>query len=80
FGLEIRAGVHCGEVERSDGAIRGIAVHVASRIAGAAAPGEVLVSTTVRELTAGSGLRFEDRGMRGLKGVSEKRQLLRALD
>lgn len=80
LGLDIRAGVHCGEVERSSGAVRGIAVHIASRVAALARPGEVLTSSTVRDLTAGSGLRFEDRGMRALKGIPEPRQLLCALD
>jgi len=80
LGLELRAGVHCGEVERAGDAVRGIAVHIASRIAGLALPGEVLVSSTVRDLTAGSGLRFEDRGTHALKGVAERRQLFRALD
>jgi class 3 adenylate cyclase len=62
LGLDVRVGVHCGEVERAGSAIRGIAVHTASRIAGAAAPGEVLVSATIRDLTAGAGLEFEDHG------------------
>jgi class 3 adenylate cyclase len=80
LGLDIRAGVHCGEVERSSGAVRGIAVHIASRVAALARPGEVLTSSTVRDLAAGSGLRFEDRGMHALKGIPEPRQLLCALD
>ena len=69
LGLDVRAGVHTGECERLDGALRGIAVHTASRIAAAAAPGEVLVSSTVRDLVAGSGLVFDDRGQVDLKGV-----------
>jgi class 3 adenylate cyclase len=60
--------------------VRGIAVHIASRVAALARPGEVLTSSTVRDLTAGSGLRFEDRGMHALKGIPEPRQLLCALD
>ncbi len=79
LGLEIRAGVHCGEVERAGSAIRGVNVHLASRVAGAAGAGEVLVTTTVRDLTAGSGVRFEDRGIQTLEGIPEPRQLLRAL-
>ena len=68
------------DLRRAGDAVRGIAVHTVSRIAGLASPGEVLVSSTIRDLTAGSGLRFEDRGVHTLKGVPEQRQLLRALD
>jgi pimeloyl-ACP methyl ester carboxylesterase len=75
LGLDVRAGVHCGEVERADRAIRGINVNFAARIATAATPGEVLTSNTIRDLTAGSGLRFEDRGVQHLKGIDEPRQL-----
>ena len=73
--LHARAGVHVGEIERSNGDIAGVAVHVAARIMGEAGPDEVLVSRTVRDLTAGSGLRFEDRGTRSLKGLPEAWQL-----
>ncbi|MGH2626341.1 MAG: adenylate/guanylate cyclase domain-containing protein, partial [Anaerolineales bacterium] len=69
MGIPIRAGVHTGEVELAGERIAGIAVHVAARIAGTAGPGEVLVSSTVRDLTAGSGLTFGDRGVHALKGV-----------
>ena len=79
LGLASRAGVHCGEVERAGDAIRGIAVHIAARYAALAQPGEVLVSTTVRDLAAGSGLRFIDRGVHELKGVPEPRQVLAAM-
>jgi len=65
-GLEIRAGIHTGEGERHDGQISGIAVHLAARVAALAGPSEVLVSGTVRDLVAGSGLRFEDRGVTAL--------------
>jgi class 3 adenylate cyclase len=75
-GLSTRAGVHCGEVERAGRAIRGIAVHLAARLAAAGQADEVLVSPTVRDLAAGSGLRFEDRGVRELKGVPGSRQVL----
>ena len=76
LGLEIRAGVHTGEVEQLPGGdIRGIAVHLGARIAAAAAAGEVLVSSSVRDLVAGSGFTFEDRGMHALKGVEEERRL-----
>jgi class 3 adenylate cyclase len=75
LGVTIRAGLHTGEVERVDGKVRGIALHVASRIATHAGEGEVLVSTTTRELAAGSRLRFSDRGEHSLKGVSGVRRL-----
>jgi pimeloyl-ACP methyl ester carboxylesterase len=76
LGLEARAGVHTGEVQRDKGALRGIAVHTAARIAGLAAANEVLVSSTVRDLVAGSGLAFTDRGAHELKGIEGARQLL----
>ena len=68
-GLEIRAGVHTGEVERLGDEVAGIAVHIGARVSGLAGAGEVLVSGTVRDLVAGSGLEFEDRGSHELKGV-----------
>ena len=71
LGIEIRAGLHTGECELADDKVRGIAVHVGARVAAQAAPGEVLVSSTVRDLVAGSGLRFDDRGTQTLKGVPE---------
>ena len=80
LGVATRAGVHCGEVERAGDAIRGIAVHMAARLAALAQPGEVLVSTTVRDLAAGSGLRFIDRGVHELKGVPEPRQVLAVMN
>ena len=67
--LEIRAGVHTGECERVDGKLGGIAVPTGARIASLAEPGEVLVSSTVKDLVAGSGIAFEDRGNHELKGV-----------
>ena len=69
--LEIRAGLHTGECEVSDGKIAGIAVSIGARISSLAAPGEILVSSTVKDLVAGSGLRFEPRGEHQLKGVPE---------
>jgi class 3 adenylate cyclase len=69
--VEIRAGVHTGECEVSDGKIVGVAVSIGARIASLAAPGEVLVSSTVKDLVAGSGLRFDDRGEHRLKGLAE---------
>jgi class 3 adenylate cyclase len=73
--LEIRAGLHTGEVELLAGDVRGIPVHTAARIMSVAAPGEILVSATVRDLIDGSGLEFEDRGLRELKGIPGPRQL-----
>jgi class 3 adenylate cyclase len=75
LGLEVRAGVHTGEVELRDGDISGIAVHLAARVAAAAGAGEVLVSRTVVDLVAGSGLEFSDRGEHALKGVPGEWQL-----
>jgi class 3 adenylate cyclase len=69
LGLEVRAGLHTGECERVDGKLGGIAVPTGARIASLAEPGEVLVSSTVRDLVAGSAIRFEDRGQHELKGV-----------
>jgi class 3 adenylate cyclase len=69
IGLDVRAGVHTGEVELADGSIAGIAVHTGARVAALAGAGEVLVSSTVKDLTAGSGIEFEDRGEHELKGV-----------
>jgi pimeloyl-ACP methyl ester carboxylesterase len=67
--LEIRAGLHTGEVELRGERVSGLAVHIGARIAALAGPGETLVSSTVRDLVAGSGLRFVDRGLQPLKGV-----------
>ena len=69
LGLGVRAGVHTGECEVHGGKLAGIAVHIGARVAGQAGPGEVLVSSTVRDLVAGSGLLFKDRGAAELKGV-----------
>jgi pimeloyl-ACP methyl ester carboxylesterase len=69
IGLEIRAGLHTGECEVMDGKVGGIAVHIGARVANAAAPGEVLVSNTVKDLVAGSGIEFRDRGVAELKGL-----------
>ena len=76
LGLELRAGVHTGEVELAGTAIRGIAVHTAARIASLAGPGEVYTSNTVRDLVAGSGIGFQDRGVHTLKGIPDPRQVL----
>ena len=71
LGIQIRAGVHTGECEIHDGKLTGIAVSVGARIAALAGSGEVLVSSTVKDLVAGSGMAFEDRGIRELKGVPD---------
>ncbi len=70
LGIAVRVGIHTGECEVVEDQIEGIAVHIGARIAGQANAGEVLVSSTVRDLVAGSGIRFEDRGRHSLKGVS----------
>jgi pimeloyl-ACP methyl ester carboxylesterase len=69
LGLQIRFGLHTGELELAGSEIRGIAVHTGARVAAKAGPGEVLTSSTVKDLVAGSGLEFEDRGSHELKGV-----------
>jgi class 3 adenylate cyclase len=69
LGIEIRAGLHTGEIEMLEDDIGGIAVHIGSRVSSVAGPREVLVSSTVRDLVAGSGIEFEDRGLHDLKGV-----------
>jgi DNA-binding NarL/FixJ family response regulator len=80
LGLTIRVGLHTGEVEEVDGRPRGIALHLAARVAERAAEGEILVSATTRELAAGSGLVFADRGEHVLKGVAETRRLYAAFE
>lgn len=72
FGIELRSGLHTGEIELKRDDVAGIAVHIAARVAGMAGAGEVLVSSTVRDLVAGSGLRFSDRGRHALKGLPEE--------
>ena len=79
-GLAVRAGVHTGEIERRGTTRAGIALHLGARVASAAAAGEVLVSSTVRDLVAGSGLVFEDRGLHELKGIPDTWRLFRATD
>lgn len=75
IGLDVRVGVHTGEVEQAPDGPRGIAVHLAARVLGAAAPGEVLVSQTTHDLVEGSGLEFDDRGAQALKGIAGERHL-----
>jgi len=72
LGLQVRTGLHTGECELIGDDVGGIAVHIGARVASAAKPSEVLVSSTVRDLVAGSGLRFTDRGMQSLKGVPDE--------
>ena len=69
LGLQVRAGIHTGECERVGEKLAGLAVNVGARVSGAARAGEVLVSQTVKDLVAGSGIEFEERGTRELKGV-----------
>ena len=75
LGIEIRAGIHTGEVELVPGDVRGLTVHIAARVMALAGPGQVFVSGTTRELAADSGLTFVDAGTHELKGVSGARQL-----
>ena len=77
LGLDVRVGLHCGEVELRGADIGGIAVHIAQRVESLADPGEVLVSRTVKDLVAGSTVVFEDRGEHVLKGVPDAWQLFR---
>ena len=79
LGIQIRAGVHTGEVELDGDAVRGIAVHIGARVAALGGPSDVLVSQTVKDLVAGSGLVFEDRGEHELKGVPDRWHLYRVL-
>jgi len=80
LGLEIRAGLHTGEVERRGEGLAGIGVHIAARVLALAGAGEVLVSRTVRDLVTGSGLSFVDRGTHALKGVPDQWEILEAID
>jgi class 3 adenylate cyclase len=75
IGLEIRAGVHTGEVELRDGDVGGIAVHIAARVMAAAGSGEILISRTVRDLVVGATITVEDRGPHALKGIEDSWQL-----
>ena len=79
LGLQVRAGVHTGECEVLGEKLAGVAVHVGARVAAQAGPGEVLVSSTVRDLIAGSGIELEDRGLYALKGIDEERRLYAAV-
>ena len=76
--VDVRAGVHTGEVELADGDVHGLGVHVAARVMSLAGPDELLVSSVVRDLSVGSGLAFADRGRHMLKGVPEQWRLFAA--
>jgi class 3 adenylate cyclase len=78
--LQIRSGLHTGEIEFVDDDVQGIAVHIAARVSALAGPSEVLVSRTVRDLVAGSGLHFSERGRHSLKGLQEPMELYAASD
>ena len=79
LGIEVRTGLHTGEVELAEDDVRGIAVHIAARVAALAGAGEVLVSRTVRDLVAGSGIRFVERGRHSLHGIQETMELYAAV-
>jgi class 3 adenylate cyclase len=78
LGLEIRIGVHTGEVDLRGADVGGLAVHIAARVAALAGPGEVLVSSTVKDLLVGTGIEFESRGEHELKGVPDAWRLFAA--
>ena len=80
MGLNVRSGLHTGEIELHRDDIGGIAVHIAARVAATAKAGETLVSSTVRDLVAGSGIHFEDRGRHALRGLADEVQLYTVLD
>lgn len=80
LGLTVRAGLHTGEVELADGKVAGIAVNIGARVSAQAGPGEVLVSGTVKDLVAGSGLEFEERGATALKGVPGEWRLFAVIE
>jgi class 3 adenylate cyclase len=79
LGIAVRSGLHTGEIELAGDDVSGIAVHIAARVAAQAAANETIVSSTVRDLVAGSGLRFEDRGIHALKGLPDNVHLFTAL-
>ena len=79
LGIEIRAGLHTGECDIVDGKVSGLAVSIGARVAGLAGPSEVLISQTVKDLVAGSGLEFEDAGEHELKGVPDRWHLYRVI-
>lgn len=72
LGIEVRAGLHTGEIDMDGQDVSGIAVAIGARVSALAGAGEVLVSQTIKDLTAGSGIAFEDRGVHELKGVPDR--------
>ena len=78
LGIEVRAGLHTGEIEIMGDDVGGIAVHIGARVAAEAGPGEILVSSTVKDLVAGSGLAFEERGTFVLRGIPDQWRLFAA--
>jgi class 3 adenylate cyclase len=76
--IQVRCGLHAGEIEIAGNDVRGIAVHIASRVSARAKAGEILVSRTVKDLVAGSGLHFDERGKHSLKGLTEPMELYAA--
>jgi class 3 adenylate cyclase len=77
LGIKVRTGLHTGEVERTNRDVLGVAVHLAARIMGTASAGDVVISRTVKDLVAGSGIAFDDIGEHSLKGIEEKWQLFK---
>ena len=78
LGLDVRSGLHTGEIEILPNDVGGIAVHVAARVAQLASAGEVLTSSVLKDLVAGSGLSFEDRGMHAFKGLADEVRIFAA--
>ena len=79
LGVQLRVGIHTGECEVIGDDLGGIGIHIAARVQATAGPGEVLVSSTVKDLVVGSGLRFADRGQHSLKGLTEPWRLHEAV-
>jgi len=77
LGIQMRAGLHTGEVERTEADVLGVAVHLTSRIMDTAGAGEVVISRTVKDIVAGSGIEFESTGEHSLKGMDERWQLFK---
>ena len=79
-GVEVRIGLHAGEIELRGDDVGGIAAHIGSRVLGSADPGDIVASSTVKDLVAGSGIAFADRGTHHLKGVPDRRRLFTVTD
>jgi len=78
IGLDVRSGIRAGECEEIGGKLVGIALHIGARVLGIAEAGEILVSSTVKDLVAGSGIEFDDRGEHALKGIADQWHLYAA--